>query len=106
MTDSGFERLVIVLLAENGLPKPTLQHEVHIAGRTYRIDLAYLEERIAIELNGQVHLKRAVWENDQVRYVALTNAGWQVLPFSWHQYKTSSAHIVREVGTALRARRR
>lgn len=101
MADSGFERLVIVLLAAAGLPKPTMQHEVHVDGRVYRLDLAYVGERVAIELNGQVHRERDVWENDQVRYTALTNAGWHVLPFSWRQYVTNSSYIVQQVRLGL-----
>ncbi|HEX6236524.1 MAG TPA: type IV toxin-antitoxin system AbiEi family antitoxin domain-containing protein [Acidimicrobiales bacterium] len=37
--DSGFERLVAILLREVGLPRPTLQHPVTIGGSAYRIDL-------------------------------------------------------------------
>lgn len=103
-TDSGFERLVLLLLRDAGLPAPALQHEVYIDGRTYRIDLAYVAERIAVELNGQIHRERRVWENDQVRYTALTNAGWRVLPFSWHRYSTDQRSIVRQVRLALQTR--
>lgn len=103
-TDSAFERLVLVLLVENGLPKPTLQHGVQIAGHTYRIDLAYPDERIAIELDGQIHRDRQVWENDHVRRTRLANAGWHVVSFTWHTYQHDSVHILREVRSALRSR--
>lgn len=100
-TDSGFERLVLILLIERGLPEPTLQHEVQIAGKTYRIDLAYPDSRIAIELDGQIHLDREVWERDHHRRTRLVNAGWRVLSFTWRQYQQDRAHIVREVRSAL-----
>jgi very-short-patch-repair endonuclease len=101
-TDSGFERLVMILLAQHGLPRPVLQHEVRFEGRKYRIDLAYPDRHIAIELDGQVHLQREVWERDHIRQIALTNAGWRVLPFTWRQYREDPGWIVREVRKALR----
>lgn len=45
VTESGFERLVLCLLVEAGLPKPVLQHDVHVGDVTYRIDLAYPDRR-------------------------------------------------------------
>jgi very-short-patch-repair endonuclease len=100
--DSGFERLVMTRLIEAGLPRPVLQHEVRIGPATYRIDLAYPDERVAIELDGQIHLQREVWERDHFRQTVLTNAGWHVLRFTWTQYKENPAWMVREIRAALR----
>jgi very-short-patch-repair endonuclease len=101
-TDSAFERLVLVMLVASGLEKPELQHEVRIQGRRYRIDLAYPDKKVAIELDGQVHREREVWESDHVRQNALVNAGWRVLRFTWKQYRESPGSIFREVSHALR----
>ena len=103
MTDSGFERLVVARLREAGLPAPALQHEVVVAGKTYRIDLAYPEARVAIELDGSVHLRRDVWEADHGRQNALVLAGWTVLRFTWRDYLDRPADLVRHVAAALRA---
>ncbi|HMG44443.1 MAG TPA: type IV toxin-antitoxin system AbiEi family antitoxin domain-containing protein [Acidimicrobiales bacterium] len=104
VTDSGFERLVISVLRDAGLPTPVLQHEVRVAGRTYRLDLAYPDLRVAIELDGSVHLRRDVWEADHVRQNALILAGWTLLRFTWADYSTRAPLLVSEVRAALRRR--
>lgn len=100
-TDSGFERLVYVRLVEAGLPQPTLQHEVFIDGRTYRLDLAYPDAKLAIELDGSIHLRRDVWERDRERQNALVLAGWTVLRFTWRDYSERSSRLVAEIRAAL-----
>lgn len=57
-TESGFERLVVIALCEAGLPMPVLQHSVQLGGRHYRLDLAYPDQLVAVELDGSDHLKR------------------------------------------------
>jgi very-short-patch-repair endonuclease len=100
-TDSAFERLVMIRLAEAGLPPPVLQHEVTIGDSSYRIDLAYPKERVAIELDGQVHLRKNVWEQDHRRQNVLIAAGWHLLRYTWAQFKDHPATMVREIRTAL-----
>jgi hypothetical protein len=101
VTESGFERLVIVALLEAGLPRPVLQHTVALGGRTYRLDLAYPEKRVAIELDGQVHLQREVWENDHERQNAFVLAGWTLLRFTWRDYLHRRSALVAEVWASL-----
>jgi len=104
VTGSVFERLVHVLLCEAGLPTPVLQHEMQVDGRCYRFDLAYPGARVAIELDGTVHLRREVWENDHVRQNALVLAGWTVLRFTWRDYTERRLELVSEVRAALKGR--
>lgn len=101
VTDSGFERLVLSALRQAGLPMPVLQHEIQVGGRTYRLDLAYPDQHLAIELDGSVHLERAVWQRDHERQNALVLAGWTVLRFTWSDYTTRSFYLVNEVRSAL-----
>jgi very-short-patch-repair endonuclease len=101
-TESAFERLVYVALCDAGLPRPELQHEVRIGLRTYRLDLAYPELKIAIELDGSDHLRRSTWENDHVRQNSLINAGWTLLRFTWRDYKERRDRLIRDVKTAVR----
>lgn len=102
VTDSGFERLVATALVQAGLPRPVLQHEVRIRGRRYRIDLAYPDPRLAIELDGSVHLRRDVWEADHARQNALMLSGWTVLRFTWRDYLDHRSRLVTEVRSALK----
>ena len=101
VTDSGFERLVISVLRDAGLPMPVLQHEVCVNGRTFRLDLAYPDARVAIELDGSVHLERQVWEADHARQNALILAGWTLLRFTWLDYTERRPQMVTEIRTAL-----
>ena len=103
VTDSGFERLVVARLVQAGLPRPVLQYEVVVGGRAFRLDLAYPDERIAIELDGSVHLRRDVWEADHARQNALVLAGWTVLRFTWRDYLDRGPFLVGEVRRALNA---
>jgi very-short-patch-repair endonuclease len=103
VTDSAFERLVMVLLATAGLPRPVLHHVVRSERATYEIDLAYPDRMLAIELDGGVHLERSVWEKDHARQNALILAGWRLLRFTWRDYAREPTRIIREVRTALHA---
>ena len=102
-TGSGFERMVVATLVSSGLPAPALQHEVTVAGRRYRLDLAYPHRWLAIELDGGDHLRRAVWEADHVRQNALVLAGWTILRFTWRDYRWRRPALVAEVRGALAA---
>ena len=103
VTESGFERLVVARLVQAGLPRPVLQHEVVVGGRNFRLDLAYPDQRIAIELDGSIHLRRDVWEADHARQNALVLAGWMVLRFTWRDYLDRGPFLVGEVRRALLA---
>lgn len=50
--DSDLEARVERWLVGGGLPPPVAQFPVHVGGHRYRIDLAYPDLRIAIELDG------------------------------------------------------
>lgn len=65
--ESWSERLLVALLVQAGLQKPVLQHEVVHAGRRYRLDFAYPDERVAIEYDGRQHAELEVWEADHPR---------------------------------------
>jgi very-short-patch-repair endonuclease len=101
VTDSGFERLFLVRLAEVGLPRPVLQHEVVVGGRTYRLDLAYPEPMVDIELDGSIHREDEVWQKDLPRQNALMLAGWTVLRYTWRRYQCDWPGILREIRAAL-----
>lgn len=95
---------MIIALRQAGLPAPELQHPVRVGENTYRIDLAYPEASLAIELDGGGHLRRDVWEADHERQNALILAGWTVLRFTWQDYHRRRHRLVREVRAALSRR--
>jgi hypothetical protein len=105
VTDSDFELLVLGLLAEAGLPTPVLHHRV-IEGKRFlaEVDLAYPALKIAIELDGAVHLQRDVRERDLPRQNDLVLAGWIVLRFSWRRFAEHPDRVLAEIRAAIRHR--
>lgn len=107
VTDSDFELMVLALFAEVGLPAPVLHHRVTDGDRfVAEVDLAYPALRIAIELDGAVHLERDVREQDLPRQNDLVLAGWTVLRFTWKRFVERPDQIVAEVRAAIRAAER
>jgi len=100
-TDSGAERLLVTLLVQHGLPRPEVQHIVAHAGGTFRLDLAYPTERVAIEYDGIGHLARDTWEADHGRQNLVVLEGWTVLRYTRQMYLRDPGRIVREVRAAL-----
>jgi very-short-patch-repair endonuclease len=97
--DSDPERRIAELLVRAGLPAPTLQHRVEVAGRTYRIDLCYPELKIAIEYDGwDWHSGRRAFDEDRARANHLVILGYAVLRFT---SKSSDQTIVDTVGAAI-----
>jgi very-short-patch-repair endonuclease len=75
-------RFVRALVAA-GLPELVQQHRVTIGNRRYRIDLAYPEKKLAIELDGwDTHRHRSAFDEDRARANELVVAGWHVLRFT------------------------
>ena len=103
VTDSDFELLVLALLAEAGLPTPELHHRITDGDRFIaEVDLAYPRWRIAIELDGAVHLRRDVRERDLARQNDLVLEGWVVLRFTWRRFADHPEQVVGEIRAAIR----
>lgn len=79
--DSFLERKALKMIRSAGLPEPKAQHWVTANGNRYRIDLAYLEHKIAIEPDGPHHLLPSVAAHDRRRDADLALSGWLVLHF-------------------------
>jgi len=104
--ESELELLLWQILRRHGLPLPERQVKVTVAGRNYRLDLAYRAERIFIEGDGfGVHSPRAVFESDRTRQNKLVGAGWAPLLFTWQRARQSEADVAEEVRDGLASRR-
>ena len=73
-------RLALVL---RGLPRPELQYEVRLpdGGLAY-LDMAYVEQRLAVEYDGDQHRERRAFRSDLSRQNQLVDLGWTVLRFT------------------------
>ena len=81
--DSDLEVRALRALHKAGLDAPVQQHPVMAAGRRRRIDLAYPDRMIAIELDGwDAHGVRSAFDDDRARGNELTILGWHVIHFT------------------------
>jgi hypothetical protein len=104
ITDSDFELLVLAAIAEHGMPTPVLHHRVTDGERfVAEVDLAYPDLRIAIELDGRIHLEPEVRERDLPRQNDLVLLGWTVLRFSWQRFADHPDRVIAEIRAAIRA---
>ncbi|HWG73232.1 MAG TPA: hypothetical protein VG184_04155 [Acidimicrobiales bacterium] len=101
--DSDWERRMDALYERLGLPSSVRQYEIHTAGRTYRVDRAIPDLRIAIEWNGyRWHGARSSFDADADREADLSAIGWQVLGFT----SNTSPERIREAVLGAVATRR
>lgn len=91
-------------LVAAGLPRPTVAHRVvDESGQAIaEIDLAYVPERIAIEVDGYVW-HSSPWQKryDTVRQNRLVLHGWRVVRFTSEDIDQRLRWVVREVSRAL-----
>lgn len=100
--DSKWNRMVADLLNDAGLPPPSCEYEIRDNGQFIgRVDLAYPQQRLAIELDSsRWHLNAESFVNDPRRKNRLTLAGWTVLTFTWDDYANTPASLVQTVRDA------
>ena len=90
------------LLVGAGLPAPVAQHTFPIAGRRYRVDLAYPDQGVVIEYDGwDFHTGHGVFHGDRARGNELELLGLTVLRFT---SKSSDELVVAQVREALTRR--
>ncbi|HVV35105.1 MAG TPA: hypothetical protein VHC63_00770 [Acidimicrobiales bacterium] len=69
ITDTDSELVAVALIREYDLPEPTLQHPVRARDGELvaEIDIAYVDKRVAFEIDGTVHLQPEVKAKDDAR---------------------------------------
>ena len=74
------------LVRQYELMAPAFQHEVWHGGRFIaRIDCAYPDRKLAIEVDGfEHHSSPEAFQRDRTRQNRLVALGWTVLRFTWH----------------------
>ncbi len=87
-------------------PVPVAQFVVRDRGRFIaRVDFAYPELRIAIELDGFRYHDQSVFELDRAKRLDLTTAGWQVLEITWKMLVSDAASVFRRLDRLIRETR-
>ena len=105
--ESPGEALVLLALLRAGINGLATQEEVHIDGRTYFIDIALPDLKIAIEFDGRIKYGATVdqvhdcIEAEQRRQRDLERAGWKVIRVRWSDLKLID-EVVAQVLVAIR----
>lgn len=89
-----------------GLRHGVRQKVIQVAGRRYRLDLGYDEERVAVELDGyRFHSTREQRERDMRRDAALASVDWLTLRYSHERLHDDIGGCRRDTLATLDARR-
>lgn len=101
--ESVLEGRLLTLLRRSGLPAPSVQFEVRHAGRfVARVDAAYPDQRVAIELDGyEHHTSSKAFQRDRARQNELVSLGWTVLRFTWHDVVNRPQTVVAAIARVL-----
>jgi len=103
-TESRMETLLRLKLTDSGLPRPIPQYEVRDAKDRFvaRLDLAYPQQRVAVEYDGAWHWKQRR-EDDRRRGRARALGWWIIVVSADDLFKTPAA-LCQEVRDALQSR--
>ncbi len=98
------ERRLHRLLSAAGIAGWVPNHPVRLGGRLVaRIDIAFVELRIAIEVDGiAYHGDRNRFQRDRARQNTLVTAGWTVLRFTWEDLTCRPERVVAIIAAAIR----
>lgn len=93
MSDWSDGLAIMIRLA--GIPEPVREFKFHPT-RKWRIDLAWPEEKLAVEIEGGVwskgrHIRPKGFLGDLEKYNTLTILGWSLLRFTPQQVRTGEA---------------
>lgn len=99
---SAWNRQAAMLVVEAGLPAPQLEYEVLADGIAWRLDLAWPDARLGIELQSATwHLDRRSQRRDAHKSRSLQQLGWRVYPFTYSEWKDRPSALVLLVADAL-----
>jgi hypothetical protein len=96
--DGMLEPVMAKLLRDYGLPPAVFQHPVKHEGRRMKIDFAYPELKIAIEVDGYVtHRTIDELQDDDERQNLLVDLGWIVLRFTWRHVHNEPDYVAERI---------
>lgn len=91
---SAAERLAHTILHRAGVQGWVANHEVRPPGQLYYLDIAFVAQRLAIEIDGRKFHDAARFESDRIRHNELTMAGWTVLHVTWAMLQDPDAFLL------------
>jgi len=103
--EGALEPILADLCELYDLPRPEYQWPLVLAGQRRRIDFAYPEHKVAIEVDGyESHSRYDVFEDDRARANELVLQGWVVLRFTRRQLLHRPGWVAATIRAALAAR--
>ena len=103
--ESDLETEMLQLIRRFGLPEPVRQHEVVVASRRFRIDLAYPELKIAIEVDGyEPHFGAHATDHDATRDGLLQLENWLTQHFTRRHIRHEAPESAARLREAIAAR--
>ncbi|WP_369807325.1 endonuclease domain-containing protein [Mycobacterium sp. 852002-51057_SCH5723018] len=104
LAESPMESEARLVMIDGGLPPPILQYEVvDLQGRTWRLDFAWPEARVAAEYDGvDWHAGPEAFLRDRRRSAALQALGWSIVPIVAEDVRYRPGELVRRLETQLR----
>ena len=105
--ESPMESEARLVMIDGGLPPPVLQYEIVDAqGRTWRLDFAWPDLRVAAEYDGvDWHSGPQAFFRDRRRAAALQDLGWVVVPIVAEDVRYRPAELVRRLEARLKCAR-
>lgn len=104
VSGSSLENRFAKMLRRAGLPTPVRQFVIRgpDTGFVARVDFAYRESRLAIEIDGyQHHSGRKHWEHDRARQNRIVELGWFPLRITARQISSKPEQVVAQVSYAV-----
>ena len=99
------ERRAQRLLRKAGIAGWVGNYALLVDGNRFRIDIAFPEAKIAIEIDGWAfHRTKERRDRDMRKLNLLTNAGWRVLTFSWEDIVDRPGYFIEVVTSVLASR--
>jgi hypothetical protein len=84
LAGSPMESVLRWLIHEAGFPAPVLQYVVRDGRGVFlgQVDMAWPDQRVIVEFDGEVHRERRVFVNDLRRQNGIVLSGWRILRFT------------------------
>ena len=103
VTDSEGEAKLLQLIRERGLPLPMLQYVIVDEERfVARVDFAYPEQRVAIEMDSfRHHDTRTTFDSERARGNEVEGLGWRLLRVTTVHVERDPDAVVTWIGRAL-----
>jgi very-short-patch-repair endonuclease len=99
---SPLESIFRVVLWSAGVPAPLSQYEVVDGLFMARVDFAWPDYRLIVELDGfAYHADRASYRNDRERGNQLERLRWRVLRFTWEDVMFRPDEVVALILAAI-----